>query len=313
MSGIIVLDKPTGPTSRDLVNRVAKLLPRVKVGHAGTLDPLASGILVVCVGAATRLTEIVQHLGKSYRTGIRLGARSDTHDAQGAIEAEKSPRIPSALEMQEALTPLVGHVMQAPPEYSALRIKGRRAYDLARAGQAVELAPRAVQIDRIEVLSYDWPLVELEIDCAKGTYIRSIARDLGEALGCGGYVQTLDRTRIGPFTRAQAVNPSALAAGTIDAMIRPPTEAIAHLSQLVIDNAAVASVVQGRAIEIPASEIERLCERPGDRRAVALLDQEGRLIALAEPDFEQQLLLPRKVLGGASGDPPRASIVESGK
>ena len=186
-AGIIVLDKPTGPTSRELVNRVADLLPRVKVGHAGTLDPLASGILIICVGAATRLTEIIQDLSKSYRTVIRLGARSDTHDALGSIVAAESPRVPTLLEVQEALSNRCsGRSCRQPPEYSALKIKGKRAYDLARAGQAVELAPRMVQIDRIEVLGYTWPHLKLEIDCSKGTYIRSIARDLGEALGCGG-------------------------------------------------------------------------------------------------------------------------------
>ena len=292
LEGIIVLDKPTGPTSRDLVNRVTALLPRVKVGHAGTLDPLATGILVVCVGVATRLTEIIQHLSKSYKTVVRLGARSDTHDALGQITAENAPKVPSMFDLQQALAPLVGNVMQQPPEYSALKLKGKRAYDLARAGQVVELAPRLVQIDRIEVLAYTWPLLELEIDCSKGTYIRAIARDMGEALGCGGYVETLERTRIGPFTREQAIDPRELSGEKIRSLIRPPLEAVAHLKKFVIDAAAIEAVVQGRTVAMPedmgAAELEG--------GLVALLDQDSRLVALAEPDFAQRRLQPRKVL-----------------
>ena len=291
-AGIIVLDKPTGPTSRDLVNRVAALLPRVKVGHAGTLDPLASGILVVCIGFATRLTEIIQHLSKSYKTVIRLGARSDTHDALGQIAALDSPKVPSMLEVRQALAPLLGKVMQQPPEYSALKLEGKRAYDLARAGQIVALAPRVVQIDRIDVLGYTWPLLELEIDCSKGTYIRAIARDVGEALGCGGYVETLERTRIGPFTQEQAIDPRELSREKISALLRPPLDAVAHLKRVVIDAAGIAAVFQGRTIALP----EDIGPPEGEACLVALLDQDSRLVALAQPDFEQRRLQPRKVL-----------------
>ncbi len=242
VAGIIVLDKPTGPTSRELVDRVAELLPRVKVGHAGTLDPLAGGILIVCVGVATRLIEIIQDLGKSYRTVIRLGARSDTQDALGTIVLEESARVPTFAEVREALSKLVGRVVQTPPDYSAVKIKGRRAYDLARAGQSVDIAPRLVQIDRIEAIGYSWPHLELEIDCSKGTYIRSIARDLGEALGCGGLVEALDRTRIGQFTKEQASDPRELSRANIAAVIRPPLEAVAHLRRLLIDDAQIEAV-----------------------------------------------------------------------
>ncbi len=291
-SGIIVLDKPAGPTSRDLVNTVTALLGRVKVGHAGTLDPLASGILIVCIGAATRLTEIIQHLNKSYRTVIRLGAHSDTHDALGRITATELPPVPHEAGVHEALKPLLGRVLQQPPEYSALKLKGKRAHDLARAGQLVELAPRLVQIDRIAVLSYAWPLLELEIDCSKGTYIRAIARDLGEALGCGGYVETLLRTRIGPFTLEGAIDPRTLSAATIGTVIRLPVEAVAHLQQIVINPAEVAAVMRGKSIALP----ENFGPPATLGEPVALLDQDSRLVALAEPDFEQRRLQPRKVL-----------------
>ena len=159
-----------------MVDRVAELLPGTKVGHAGTLDPLASGILILCVGTATRLTEIIQDLGKSYRTVVRLGGHSNTHDAEGEIIADESAKMPSICDVEQALKPLCGRVAQQPPEYSALKLRGKRAYDLVRAGLSVELAPRLVQIDRIEVVEFNWPLLELEIDCSKGTYIRAVAR-----------------------------------------------------------------------------------------------------------------------------------------
>ncbi len=291
-AGIIVLDKPTGPTSRDLVNRVAELLPRVKVGHAGTLDPLASGILIVCVGVATRLTEVIQDLGKSYKTVIRLGARSDTDDALGSIVVEEKPRVPPLLEVREALARLVGKVVQTPPEYSAVKIKGRRAYDLARAGQTVEIAPRCVQIDRIEAIGYSWPHLELEIDCSKGTYIRAIARDLGVTLGCGGLVETLERTRIGPFTREQATDPQELSSENIGMVIRPPLDAVAHLKTLRVDAAGIEAVTHGRTVAMP----DNMAQGEAGEAMVALVDDNSRLIALAAPDFERRLLQPRQGL-----------------
>jgi tRNA pseudouridine55 synthase len=290
-TGLIVLNKPSGPTSRELVNQVARVLPRTKVGHAGTLDPLASGILIICVGTATRLTDLIHDLSKSYRTVIHLGARSDTHDAKGSIVAVERPRVPGVDELKDALKPLRGKVTQQPPEHSALRIKGKRAYDLARAGRDVVLAPREVQIDRIEVLGYTWPHLELEIDCSKGTYIRSIARDVGEALGCGGYVLELVRTRIGPFTLEESVAPLNVSADSIAWLIRPSLEAVGHLRRFVLDDAQIAAVKQGRSIALRESFVS---DQPGV--LVALVDLDSRLIALAEPDTERKLLQPRKVL-----------------
>jgi tRNA pseudouridine55 synthase len=268
----------------------------VKVGHAGTLDPLARGILIVCVGPATRLTEVLQHMGKSYRTLIRLGARSDTLDADGVIQSEASPRVPSLQEIQEALIPLRGRVEQMPPEHSALKIKGRRAYDLARSGRTVDLAPRVVQIDRIAVLAYGWPELELEIDCSKGTYIRSIARDVGEALGCGGYVQSLVRTRIGPFTIEEAIDPLSLSADSIGRLLRPAADAVAHLPRFVLEASEIEAVAHGRTVAVP--EIQRPAPPANLTHVgqVALVDTVGRLLALAELDSEGKSLQPRIVL-----------------
>ena len=208
LNGVLNLNKPGGLTSRAVVDMVVRPLRRTKVGHAGTLDPLATGVLVVCVGTATRLIEYVQRMPKTYRTTVRLGARSDTLDADGTVVAEESPRVPGEPEIRTALAAQVGTIAQIPPQYSALKVQGQRAYDMARAGHSVDLAPRQVLISRIDVLAYAWPRLDLEIDCGSGTYIRSIARDLGEALGCGGLVEVLTRTRIGPFTLDDCARPA---------------------------------------------------------------------------------------------------------
>jgi tRNA pseudouridine55 synthase len=206
MNGLLVIDKPVGVTSRDVVNRVQRWFPKgTKIGHTGTLDPLATGVLVVCVGAATRLADLVQAMGKSYRSRFRLGARSDTDDADGTVTQVSGVMPPTGEQVRAALDAFVGLIEQLPPTYSALKLGGRRAHELARRGKVVSLAPRTVKVDAVRLLGYEWPFVDVEIDCGKGTYIRSIARDLGEKLGCGGLVETLRRTRVGPFTAEQGV------------------------------------------------------------------------------------------------------------
>ncbi|HET6573288.1 MAG TPA: tRNA pseudouridine(55) synthase TruB [Fimbriiglobus sp.] len=206
MNGLLVIDKPGGLTSRAAVNRVQRWFPKgTKVGHTGTLDPLATGVLVVCVGAATKLADVIQGMGKSYRSRFRLGARSDTDDADGTIAPVPGATPPTTEEVRAALETFVGLIEQRPPNYSALKLGGRRAHDLARRGKEVSLAPRTVRVDAVRLLGYDWPFVDVEVDSGKGTYIRSIARDLGQKLGCGGLVETLRRTRVGPFTAEQGV------------------------------------------------------------------------------------------------------------
>jgi tRNA pseudouridine55 synthase len=292
VGGLVVLNKPTGISSRKLVDQVARCLPRSKVGHAGTLDPLASGILIVCVGPATRLVQNVQDLSKSYTTLVRLGARSDTLDADGCIEVEMSPTIPTSHQVEEAIRPFTGIVIQTPPAYSAKKIQGKRAYELARAGQTLELAPCEVRIDRIHVIDYTWPHLHLEIDCGGGTYIRSIARDIGDALGCGGLVETLIRTRTGPFTLEQAFDPSELSRESIHRCLRPAIDAVPDLTQVVLDDDQVKAVIQGK--RLPAGDLRG--EWSGATGQIALLDPEGRLIALAELNLAQGWVQPRKVL-----------------
>jgi tRNA pseudouridine55 synthase len=292
ISGILNVNKPRGLTSRAVVDRVAGVAGGAKMGHAGTLDPLASGVLVVCVGQATRLVEWIQRLPKSYRSVVLLGARSDTLDADGRISHEANPRVPSRLDIENATTPWIGEVEQMPPDYSALKVRGRRAYDLARAGRPVDLAPRRVRIERISMVHYDWPRLELEIDCGSGTYIRSIARDIGEALGCGGLVETLIRTRIGSFSIDRAVNLDELSPKSIVQHLQPSLDALDGLPQRVLDPEQVAAVTTGR--RLATRDFGDPVIPPGE---LALIDRDGRLLALAESNPSEGWIQPRKVFG----------------
>lgn len=193
-------------TSRDVVNRIQRQLPRgTKIGHTGTLDPLATGVLVLCLGPATKLADRVQAMGKSYETRIRLGATSDTDDVDGTVTETPDAKPPTVEKLRETLKAFEGTIQQTPPAYSAVKVNGRRAHDLARRGTEIVLTARPVTVYRIELKVYDWPHADVEIDCGKGTYVRGIARDWGAALGVGGLVQTLRRTRVGPFTAGQGI------------------------------------------------------------------------------------------------------------
>jgi tRNA pseudouridine55 synthase len=289
--GFLNVHKPSGPTSRAVLNRVARLVRGVKIGHAGTLDPLASGVLVVGLGPATRLIDFVQQMPKSYRTVVRLGARSDTCDADGTIEAVLDPPIPSAEAIAAALQRQLGTIEQRPPGYSAVKVRGRRAYDLARGGMALDLPPRPVTIYRIGQIDYAWPRLVLEIDCGAGTYIRSIVRDLGETLDCGGYVEELVRTRIGTFTIDEAIDPEHLTTATIVAHVLPTSAAVGHLPQFQLTVEQVAEIVQGRAVNLDPPTGEPLPQ--GD---VALLGPDGSVVAVAEADSRTGRLQPQRVL-----------------
>jgi len=291
LCGLLNLNKPGGMTSRRVVDRVGMILRRTKLGHAGTLDPLATGVLVVCVGAATRLIEYVQRMPKTYRTVVRLGAESDTLDADGQVSEVLCPRPPDRTAVEVALARQVGAIVQRPPEFSAVKVQGQRAYDLARSGQVVELASRVVNVHRIDLIGYEWPRLELEVDCGSGTYIRSIARDVGAELGCGGLVAVLCRTRIGPFTLAGAIDPDTLSAATVAARLRPALEAVADLPCLALTAEQVARVIQGRELAFA-----RVSSGPVAAGEVALIGPDGVLVAVAEHDAPAGWIRPRRVL-----------------
>ncbi len=206
INGIINLNKPPGISSARAVGRIKHCLPRgVKIGHAGTLDPFATGVLLVLIGNAVKQSQSLMELPKTYLATVKLGANTETDDPESTEVIHESAQEPSMDRLHSALSSLIGTVSQRPPIYCALKFHGRRAADLARGGRPVQLAPRLVRIDGIELISWQWPLLKLRVDCGKGTYIRSIARDLGDGLQTGGYLTELCRTRIGSFEVERAV------------------------------------------------------------------------------------------------------------
>jgi tRNA pseudouridine55 synthase len=205
--GVIPLDKPAGLSSARAVSRVKRLIPRgTKIGHAGTLDPFATGVLLLLVGKATRWCERLMDCRKQYEATIKLGATTATLDPEAPEEFTSTASIPAAADIEQRLAAMTGDIMQTPPIFSAMKIGGHRAYDLARKGLEVKLEPRLVRIYEITMLSCQWPLVRVRIDCGRGTYIRAIARDLGQSLGVGGYLTELRRTRVGPFWEKDTVS-----------------------------------------------------------------------------------------------------------
>jgi tRNA pseudouridine55 synthase len=223
LSGVINLDKPAGLTSARLVDRVKRLLPRgTKIGHAGTLDPFATGVLLLLVGKATKSCEMLMGARKGYEAVVKLGARTATDDLEAPEEPVEGYAIPTQEQVRVAVASQVGAIEQRPPAFSAMKVGGQRAYKLARQGEAVELKPRTVQVYSIDVLAYDWPTVRLRVECGRGTYIRAIARDLGEALDTGGYLTELRRTFVGAFHVDDSVTLETLQAEGVEWHLRAP-------------------------------------------------------------------------------------------
>jgi tRNA pseudouridine55 synthase len=206
LTGIFNVDKPAGLSSARVVGQVKRLLPRgTKIGHAGTLDPFATGVLLLLVGKSTKLCESLMDEPKQYEATIKFGATTPTDDPESAESITPNVQPVSIDSVRESLTRFVGNIEQRPPAFSALKVGGRRAYKLARSGETVELKPRIVRVDSIDLLSYEWPFARIRMDCGRGTYVRAIARDLGETLGVGGHLTQLRRTRVGPFFSSDSV------------------------------------------------------------------------------------------------------------
>ncbi|MEN6458170.1 MAG: tRNA pseudouridine(55) synthase TruB [Thermoguttaceae bacterium] len=281
--GLLNLNKPSGMTSRRAVDVVQRLARPAKAGHAGTLDPLASGVLVVCVGAATRLIEYVQRMPKRYRGTFLLGRSSTTEDIEGDVVELASPPIPTQDQICEAARQFVGRILQRPPAFSALKVGGRRAYDLARAGRAPELAPRPIDVFSIEVITYDYPELILDVACGSGTYIRSLGRDLGESLGTAAVMSALVRTAIGGFHIEEAVEPGQLDAAHWLERLESPLRAVEQLPRVQLSADEAKRIRNGQAID--AERIGDLVDfvRQVENRScveMAAVDPDGQLAAI---------------------------------
>ncbi len=205
VNGLLVVDKPAGLSSMDVVRRVRRAAGDARTGHAGTLDPLATGVVICCLGRATRCVERLMELAKTYEATVDLSAFTSTDDAEGEAEPVEAASPPRREAIEAACTRLTGWIDQRPPAFSAVHVGGQRAYKRARRGEAMEMPVRRVRVDAIEVLGYAWPRLELRVTCGRGTYLRSLARDLGVMLGTGGYLTALRRTAVGPYSVEQAV------------------------------------------------------------------------------------------------------------
>jgi tRNA pseudouridine55 synthase len=282
--GVLPVDKPAGPSSHDVVARARRALGTRRVGHTGTLDPFATGLLLLCVGTATRIAEQLVGLDKRYLATMRLGIETDTDDATGTPVAGPSAELPDSDRVAAVLGAFAGTHEQRPPAYSARKVGGERLYRAARRGAVVDAAPRLVTIHAIRLLAYRPPDADFEVHCGSGTYIRAIARDAGRVLGCGAHLAALRRTRVGRFGVEAAIPLDALEEpGAADAARIPAAEALAHLPAVVLDDAGLARIRHG----------QRLPGDGADAPEVRLL-HDGRLVALASR--RDGVLHPRKVL-----------------
>ena len=301
MDGILVALKPAGPTSHDIVALVRRLASTRRVGHGGTLDPFASGVLPLFLGRATRVAEY--HLGdaKGYRATVCFGASSTTDDLEGEL-TPSDVAAPSRAAVEAALAGFLGRISQRPPAFSAIKVAGRRAYAMARAGEQVELASRDVTIHRLELLDWDGtdperPIAVLEVDCSAGTYVRALARDLGAAVGGAAYLGALVRTASGPFRLDDAIPLERIRAAAADGpdalerLLLPIDAGLEALPQFTVNEAEIAAIARGQFIR-PAGGV---ADAPGPIR---IRDSAGRLVAIAT--FRDGRLAPDKVLVDAT-------------
>jgi tRNA pseudouridine55 synthase len=286
--GILVVDKPIGITSQEAIHRAKRWFPRgTRVGHTGTLDPLATGILVLCLGRATRLAEYIQRMPKVYAATFRLGVESDTDDADGHIVTVPAAHMPGLADLRERLCHFEGEFLQTPPKYSALKVAGQRAYTHARRGREVSIESRPVTVYRLDVVEYAPPLLRLTIKCGRGTYIRSIARDLGSQIGCGAIVQELRRLAVGHLDLSRAVSLEA-DEKLASQMMLPMVEAVAELPRLTIGGGDIEHFRQGLPVAI-AHGFEGSSE-------VAVLDGDENLLGIGAVAGSANSIRPVKVL-----------------
>lgn len=328
MNGFLIINKPAGLTSHDVVNYVRRILKvglpaeaLAQVGHAGTLDPFATGVLIVAIGKGTRLLEYTKNWSKTYQAEITLGATSDTDDVTGKItpyttlssrqlaggppppsqggenflplmkgesRAQRGVGVASREQILETLQSFLGPIQQIPPAYAAIKVKGKKLYEYARAGETVERSPRQIIIHTLKVLSYEYPRLKLEIHCGAGTYVRALGRDIGEKLGTGGYVSHLERKSVHKFHISAAIALDKLSTENLTAHLLPLEKLTEQLPRATLSPDNVVKWRQGKAVEtkqkIPA------------HKPIATFDENQHLIGISHFDSTTHLLHPKKVL-----------------
>lgn len=282
-AGFLIVNKPAGVTSFSMVALVRRLTGVRRVGHAGTLDPLASGVLPVAVGQAARLIEYLDGESKAYIAGVRLGVETETYDAEGAVTARGDASSLTRADIESALTEFVGAIEQAPPAYSAIKLAGKPLYRYAREGIDVKPRPRTVRIERIMLMSFEEGIATIDVKCGKGTYIRSLAHDLGRKLGCGAHLASLVRTSTGGFRIEDAHAPDALtqaaAEGAIGELMLAPDRAVERRAAAILGDERVRDVLAGRDISFEQMSPNRAAGAAPICRAYAV---DGRFLGVLQ-------------------------------
>ncbi len=307
LCGLLNLSKPAEMTSRQAVNLVERLTRPVRAGHAGTLDPLATGVLVVCVGAATRLIGYVQRMPKRYKGTFLLGRQSPTEDIEGEVIELADTPVPTREQVVAAAARFIGRIDQRPPAFSAVKVAGRRAYELARQGRQPELAPRPVMIHSIEVAAYRYPELVLDVTCGGGTYIRSLGRDLAESLGTAAVMSALVRSSIGSFTLEDAVDPRQLNGDNWQQFLQPPLRAVEFLPRVQLSADDVNRIRTGLTIaskplavlqDSPTPLTKHQSDTNVTPEEIAALDSAGELVGILTPGVAGQLRTLRNMPTG---------------
>lgn len=287
--GFLPLHKPVGPTSHDMVARMRRLLPRkTRVGHTGTLDPFASGVMIIGVGKATRFSDDIHKLGKSYRATIRLGQRTDTLDNTGSVDLEMPVPTFDAARLEEVAAQFRGDILQMPPIYSAKKVDGRKAYDLARENKAVELKPVALHIHELKLQVLDAQTLICDVTCSTGTYIRSLGRDIGEALGTCAHLTQLVRTSVGGLSLDSCVTPDDLTKENLGEYLIKVSKLLPQIPEIVMPDAAYVEFIHGRAFAT---------EEPMPPEFLAICQQNARVQGIFRCQFDplKSVILPKQL------------------
>ena len=295
IDGVLVIDKPEGMTSMDVVRRIKRASHVRKVGHGGTLDPFATGVIAVCMGQATRMMEYLVDGAKTYRGVVELGVETDTYDVQGEVTRRADASGVTLDDVESALEEFRGVILQVPPMYSALKRQGKRLYDLARAGVEVEREPRRVEVSDVSVVDWSPPLVEVRVECGRGFYMRSLAYDLGANLGCGAYLKSLVRVRSGPFDVSGAASleqaERSFDDGDWRGVVRAPDAIVDRMRALVVGKREELHLHQGRPL---APSLKVPPARHGEKRRVYTTD--GRFVGIVAFDAPARRWQPQRVL-----------------
>jgi len=285
VDGILLLDKPTGISSNKALQNTRFLFKANKAGHTGSLDPLASGMLPICFGEATKFSNYLLDASKSYRASCALGKTTSTGDAEGEITSECPVKV-DVRDIQGVLSQFIGKLDQIPPMYSAVKHKGQRLYKLARKGKEVERTPRQVEIYSLEMIGFNDKAIEINVHCSKGTYIRTLAEDIGKALGCGAFLARLERTGVQPFWKKNCYSLDALRAiseqglDNLDRCLLPVNSALIDLPEITVDTLAADYLKQGQAVQIkraPLSGLLSLVAENGQFIGIGQVDSDGRI------------------------------------